>query len=67
VFIVFDESQGAGSMPFFAIAPWIVPGTRADGQLDHYSLLAFTEDALGITTRLGSAAEAPSLAAAFGL
>jgi phospholipase C len=67
LFIVFDESQGEGTMPFIAIAPSIVPGTRAEAELDHYSLLAFTEDALGITTRLGEAANAPSLADAFGL
>lgn len=67
VFIVFDESQGSGTMPFLAIVPAIVPGTVADTELDHYSLLAFTEDALGIVEHLGAAATAPSLAAAFGL
>ena len=67
VFIVFDESEGAGVMPFVAIAPGLVPGIRAAGPLDHFSLLAFTEDALGITDHLGKAAGAPSLAAAFGL
>ncbi len=67
VFIVFDESEGSGTMPFFAVAPSIDPGTRAQVELDHYSLLGFTEDALGITTRLGKAAGAPSLADAFGI
>jgi hypothetical protein len=67
VFIVFDESQGDERMPFIAIAPPIVPGTRAEAEIDHYSLLAFTEDAFGITTRLGKAADASSLADAFGL
>lgn len=67
VFVVFDESEGVGTMPFFAVAPNIVPGTRTATQLDHYALLAFTEDVLGITTHLGAAATAPSLAAAFGL
>jgi hypothetical protein len=67
LFIVFDESQGGGTMPFVAIAPSIVRGTRADIELDHYSLLAFTEDALGITTRLGHAADAASMAGAFGI
>jgi hypothetical protein len=67
VFIVFDESQGGGTMPFVAVAPSVVPGTRVDTELDHYSLLAITEDALGIGTRLGGAADAPSLAAAFAI
>jgi phosphatidylinositol-3-phosphatase len=67
VFVMFDESEGAGTMPFVAIAPSISPGTRVDSELSHYSALAFTEDALGITERLGGAANAPSLAAAFGL
>lgn len=67
VFIAFDESQGGGTMPFVAIAPSIVPGTRVDTGLDHSSLLGFTEDALGISTHLGGAADAPSLADAFGI
>ncbi|HEX2786131.1 MAG TPA: alkaline phosphatase family protein, partial [Ilumatobacteraceae bacterium] len=67
VFIVFDESQGDGTMPFIAIAPSIIPRTRATAEIDHYSLLAFTEDALGIATRLGKAATASSLADAFRL
>ena len=67
IFIVFDESEGAGSMPFIAIAPSIRPGTNVDVELDHFSLLAFTEDALGVATRLGQAAGAMSMADAFGL
>ena len=67
VFIVFDESQGKGVMPFVAIAPTIVAGTVVDTQLDHYSVLAFTEDALGISARLGGAAKAADLGASFGI
>ena len=67
IFIVFDESEGAGTMPFIAIGPSIKAGTNAAVELDHYSLLAFTEDALGIATRLGQAAGATSMADAFGL
>ena len=67
VFIVFDESEGAGTMPFYAIGPSVTPGTEATATLNHGSLLAFTEDALGISDRLGAAATAPSLATAFGL
>jgi hypothetical protein len=67
VFIVFDESAGGGTIPFIAIAPSIVPGTRTPAPLDHFSLLAFTESALGVSTLLGQAASATSLADAFGL
>ena len=67
LFVVFDESEGVGTTPFVAVAPSIVPGTVADGQLDHYALLAFTEDALGVADHLGKAANAPSMAQAFGL
>ena len=67
VFIVFDESEGGGTTPFIAIAPTIVPGTVAGIELDHYALLAFAEDALGITTRLGKAASAASMHDAFAL
>jgi phospholipase C len=67
IFITFDESGGSGTMPFFAIAPGIVPGTRATTELDHASLLAFTEDALGISDHLGSATRAADLATALGL
>ena len=67
VFIVFDESHGGGTTPFIAVAPTIVPGTVTDVELDHYALLAFAEDALGITTRLGEAATAADMAGEFGL
>jgi hypothetical protein len=67
LFVVFDESEGGGTTPFVAVAPAIMPGTVADVQLDHYALLAFTEDALGITDHLGKAADSPGMAKAFGL
>ncbi len=67
VFIVFDESHGGGTTPFIAIAPTIAPGTVASMELDHYALLAFTEDALGVSTRLGKAATAASMHDAFAL
>jgi phospholipase C len=67
ILITFDESEGAGTMPFVAIAPGIHPGTRATEQLDHDAVLAFTEDALAISTHLGHAADAADLAAALGL
>lgn len=67
VFIVWDESGGTGTMPFIAVSPMIAPGTVAQARLGHASLLAFTEGALGITGRLGAAADAADLRAAFGL
>lgn len=67
VFIVWDESGGTGTMPFVAIAPTVPSGTVAHSQLGHGSLLAFTEAALGISKRLGAAADAPDLREAFGL
>ncbi len=67
VFITFDESEGAGTMPFYAIAPTIRPGLRATTELDHASMLAFAEDTLGIAEHLGAAANAPNLAQALGL
>jgi hypothetical protein len=67
LFIVFDESEGLGTMPFLAIAPSVVPGTSVTAELDHYSLLAFTEDALGIETHLGHAEGAADLAGPFNL
>ena len=67
VLVVFDESEGAGTMPFFVVAPSVQPGTRPTGELDHAALLAFTEDALGISEHLGAAAGAASLRTAFGI
>ncbi|MCU1504149.1 MAG: phosphoesterase [Ilumatobacteraceae bacterium] len=67
IFVVFDESEGRGTMPFVAIAPAIGPGTQVTTQLDHVALLHFTEDALGITDHLGGPSASPTLASAFAL
>jgi hypothetical protein len=67
VFVVFDESQGGGTIPFIAVAPQLAAGTVATAQLDHYALLRYTEDALGISDHLGKAATAADLRAALGL
>ena len=64
VFVVFDESEGSGTMPFIAVAPSVAPGTVATATLDHFSLLRFTEEALGITEHLGRAVDAADLRAA---
>lgn len=51
------------------VAPSVSPGTRADARLDHYALLAATEDMLGIAGRLRHAGDARTgdLRSAFGL
>jgi hypothetical protein len=67
MFVMWDESEGGATMPFLAIAPSVVAGTRTDVPLDHYATLAFTERALGIDQRLGNAAHAPDLRMAFRL
>ena len=61
VFVVFDESQGGGRIPFLAAAPTVRAGTVASATLDHFSLLRFTEDALGLDEHLGRAATATDL------
>ena len=64
VFIAWDEST---PMPFIAIAPTIDRGTVTHVALDHYALLRTTEELLGVTTHLGTAATAPSMRPLFGL
>lgn len=67
IVLTFDEGVGsANRIPTIVIAPTIQPGTRVSARLDHYSLLRGTEDLLGLPP-LGAAAQAASLAAAFGL
>jgi phospholipase C len=61
IFVVFDESQGSGTLPFIAIGPSVTAGTVATATLDHFSLLRFTEDALGLGQHLGHAAGATDL------
>jgi hypothetical protein len=67
IFVVWDESAGAGTMPLLVVAPAVRPATVVTTPLGHTSLLASTEDARGISTHLGAAATAPSLGPAFGL
>jgi hypothetical protein len=61
LFVVFDESEGSGRIPFLAAAPTVRVGTVASVTLDHFSLLRFTEDALGLDEHLGRAADAADL------
>lgn len=68
VFITWDEDDGSSHqhIPTLVLSPETRPGTRSAVAFDHYSLLATTEDLLGVS-RLGSAAKARSMSAAFGL
>lgn len=58
VFVVWDEPS---PMPFIAVAPSVRPGTTVSTRVDHYALLRTTEEMLGLTPLLGSAATAPSI------
>jgi hypothetical protein len=54
-------------VPFFVVSPSVRPGAVVSERLTMYSLLRTTEELLGITTFLGSAADAPSLRPLFRL
>ena len=68
VFITWDEDDGAAHqhIPTLVVSPATRPGTRSATAFDHYSMLATTEDLLGVP-RLGAAAQATSMSGAFGL
>jgi phosphatidylinositol-3-phosphatase len=68
VFITYDEDDGSpgNRIPTLVISPRTRPGTRSNVSFDHYSLLGTTEDMLGLG-RLGAAAHAGSMRAAFNL
>jgi len=54
-------------VPLVVISPSTKPGTSSSTYLTHYSLLAATEDLLGLSPRLGAATTAPSLRGDFDL
>jgi phospholipase C len=64
IFVVWDEDS---PMPFIALAPTVPAGTVERAKVDHYALLRTTEEMLGIPTRLGAAARAPSMRASLHL
>lgn len=67
IVLTWDEGVGsANRIPTIVVAPSVRPGLRVGASLDHYALLRNAEDLLGLP-RLGAAASAPSMAAAFGL
>ena len=54
-------------VPLLVISPSTRSGTTSTTFLTHYSLLATTEDLLGLSPHLGNAAGAPTLRSDFGL
>jgi phospholipase C len=62
-----DDSSSANHVATIVVSPYTTPGTRSATAFTHYSLLRTTEQLLGITTFLGSAASSSSMRAAFGL
>jgi hypothetical protein len=69
IFLTWDEddnSQG-NQVPLLVMAPSIVPGTAAAGAFNHYSLLRTTEEMLGLSGYIGSAATANSMRVALGV
>jgi len=69
VFLTWDEDDGSSSnrIATLVLAPQARSGTRSNAAFNHYSLLRTTEDLLGLPAKLGAAAHAPSMRAAFGL
>ena len=69
LFITWDENDGSSGnrVPTIVVSPYTSRGTQSAAAFTHYSLLRTTEQLLGITTFLGSAATAASMRSAFGL
>lgn len=68
IFITWDENDSGGAVvPTYVLAPSVRPGTQVSAAFTHYSLLRTTEELLGLSPLLGAAAQAPSMAAPFGL
>jgi hypothetical protein len=69
VFITWDESEGSGNnqVATLVLSRYTRPGTVARKAFNHYSLLRTTEALLGIRAKLGHAATAADMRAAFHL
>jgi len=69
VFLTWDEDDGSKSnlIPTIVISPSTAAGTKSGTRFTHYSMLRTTEELLGLKKKLGRAAQAPSMRAAFGL
>jgi hypothetical protein len=68
VFVTWDEDDGAADqhIPTLVVSRHTARGTRSATPFDHYSLLASTEQILGLP-KLGAAGGATSMRGAFGL
>jgi phosphatidylinositol-3-phosphatase len=72
VFVTWDEDGsilGAGDnhIATLVIAPSVAPGTHVTDRFDHYAMLCATQEMLGVTPLLGSAAGAADLRTPFNL
>jgi phosphatidylinositol-3-phosphatase len=69
VFITWDEDDllSANQIPTLVIAPSVPAGTRVTARLDHYAMLRATQEMLGVTPLLGSAATAADMRTPFNL
>jgi hypothetical protein len=77
IFVTWDEDDSfSGSLcpslhcdhlATLVVAPSVRPGNRSAAMFSHYSLLRTTEELIGLPGRLGQAATANSMAAAFHL
>jgi len=69
VFITWDEDDdlSGNHIPTFVIAPSVASGTKVSARLDHYSMLRATQEMLGLTPLLGSAATAADMRGPFNL
>ena len=68
LFLTWDEGSLLDNhVPTLAIAPSVAPGTKVGTRLDHYAMLRATQEMLGVTPLLGSAATAADLRAPFNL
>jgi hypothetical protein len=70
VFLTWDEDDnllGDNHIPTLVLAPSVAPGRQVAARLDHYAMLRATQEMLGVTPLLGSAATAADLRLPFNL
>jgi phosphatidylinositol-3-phosphatase len=67
VFVTWDEGSGGNHIATLVLSRYTRPGTVSRKAFNHYSMLGTTEALLGIRAKLGQAATAPDMRAAFHL
>jgi hypothetical protein len=69
VFVTWDEDDllSGNHIPTVVIAPSVAPDTRVTDRLDHYAMLRATQEMLGLSPLLGSAAGAADMRTPFNL